>query len=83
MEITFETEETIVLREGSKVTIDDCPVCGRRVPMLTPQAAAFLLGVGERAIFRLLEADRLHFTDEIRVLVCLESVTNLRGELQS
>jgi hypothetical protein len=74
MEMTFETEETVVLREGSKVSIEYCPDCGRDVLMATPHAAAFLSRLSERHIFRMLEADLLHFTENERVLVCLESV---------
>jgi hypothetical protein len=80
MEITFETEETVVLREGSKVSLDHCPDCGREALMATPQAAAFLSGMSEREIFRLLEADLLHFTENGRVLICLESVNVPRKE---
>ena len=74
MEITFETEETVVLREGSKVSIGYCPGCRRDVLMTTPHTAAFLSGISERFIFRMLENDLLHFTENERVLICLESV---------
>jgi len=74
MEITFETEETVVLREGAKVSIEFCPYCDRDVLMATPHAAAFLSGLGERHIFRMLEANLLHFTENDRVMICLESV---------
>ena len=80
MEITFETEETVVLREGSKVSIEYCPNCGCDVLMATPHAAAFLSGLSERHIFRMLEASRLHFTEHERVLICLESVRFLNPE---
>ena len=74
MEITFETEETLVLREGSKVSVEYCPGCDRDVLMATPHAAAFLSGTTERHIFRMLEAELLHFTENERVLICLQSV---------
>ena len=77
MEITFETEETVVLREGSKVAIDHCRECGRSVLMATPQATAFLSGVSEREVFRLIEAGLLHFTESGFVLVCLESAKRI------
>lgn len=78
MEITFETKETFVLREGARVAVEHCVGCGTDVVMLTTQAAAFLSGISERHIFRLLEADRVHFTECDRVMVCLESVRRLR-----
>ena len=82
MEITFETEETVVLREGSKVSLDHCPDCGREVLMATPQAAAFLSGMSEREIFRLIEVNALHFSENVCVLICLESVNVLRKEME-
>jgi hypothetical protein len=81
-EITFETEETVILREGSKVSIDDCPRCGHGVLMGTPQAAAFLSGVSEREIFRWLESDLLHFTEEGRVMICFDSLKLIGQETQ-
>ena len=81
-EITFETEETVVLREGAQVSIGICAGCGQEVVMATPQSAAFLLGISERHIFRLLEAGRVHFIENGRVLVCLESVRSLEKEVE-
>ena len=80
MHITFETEETVVLREGANVSVDHCARCLRDVLMATPQAAAFLSGTGEREIFRLIEAGLVHFTENGRVLICLESLTELAEE---
>ena len=82
MEITFETEETVVLREGAKVSVNYCPGCLRDVLMATPQAAGFLSGVSEREIFRLIEARLLHFIEDGSVLVCLESVRDLGKEIE-
>jgi hypothetical protein len=81
MEITFETEETVVLREGAKVSLDHCSRCGHDVLMATPQAAAFVSKVSEREIFRLIELDLLHFSENGYVLVCLESVRSLATEI--
>jgi len=81
MEITFETEETVVLREGSKVAVNQCPACGKGVLMATPQAVAFLSEMSERQVFRLLEADLLHFTENGRVMVCLDSVRSRMKEV--
>lgn len=77
MEITFETEETVVLREGARVSLDYCAHCGRDVLMATPRAAAFVSSSSEREIFRLIEMNALHFSENGCVLVCLESVRSL------
>lgn len=81
MDISFETEETVVLREGSRVSISYCNGCGRDVLMAIPQAAALLSRVGEREIFRLIETGLVHFSENGRVLVCLGSVANLGNEV--
>ena len=81
-EIMFEMEETVVLREGSKVSIIYCVDCKENVLMATPQAAAFLSGVSERQIFRLIELNILHFTENGCVLVCLDSVKSLALEIE-
>jgi hypothetical protein len=68
--ITFEAEETIVLKQGRKAVIDFCPTCGTDVEMISPDVLALLTGVSERTIFRLIEAGRIHFIEPDRVLAC-------------
>jgi hypothetical protein len=48
--------------------------------MIHPEEAAARAGVGLRAIYRLVEAHKLHFieTPEGLVLICLNSVTQAR-----
>jgi hypothetical protein len=82
MEITFETEETVVLREGAKVVVEHCPECGQSVLMGTPQAAAFLSGVSERELFRRVELSLVHFTEKGRVMICFESLNLIGKEIR-
>ena len=79
-EITFEIEETIVVRDGVPAILF-CERCMRKVPMSTPQTAALLSGMTEREIFRLLESELVHFSEGGRVLICLESVRLLGKEI--
>ena len=74
-EITFEVEETIILRQVAEIVMGFCPQCQALVEMLTPQLAAAVSKTPIREIFRLIESGRLHFmeTDEIRV--CLNSLS--------
>jgi hypothetical protein len=74
-EITFEVEETIIVRQVEKTLTVFCPQCQASVEMLTPQLAAAVSKTTIREIFRLIESGRLHFreTDEIRV--CLNSLS--------
>lgn len=71
-----------MLREGSRVTHGFCLGCGRDVLMATPQAVAFVSQTSEREIFRLIEQDVLHFTENGCVLVCLESVKSLSKQTE-
>ncbi|HYJ90344.1 MAG TPA: hypothetical protein VEV84_03475 [Pyrinomonadaceae bacterium] len=70
-EITFEVEETFVLKQGGKLIYDLCPRCGQTVGMISPELLAKFEGTSEREIFRLLEAGLIHFIEVERVLVCL------------
>jgi hypothetical protein len=73
-EITFEVEETIVLLQSASKFEAFCSHCLSPVEMLTPRAAAALVGLSEREIFRLIEAGKIHFTEAERVFVCLDSL---------
>lgn len=68
--ITFELEETVVVRQGSRIIIDYCPRCQGDVDMISPNVLALLAGSGEREIFRLIEAGHIHFIEPGRVLAC-------------
>lgn len=74
-EITFEVEETIVVRKGENILVEFCLFCETTVEMLTPQLAAAVSKTPIREIFRRIDLGRLHFmkTDEIRV--CLNSLS--------
>lgn len=73
-EITFEVEETIILRQVAETLTSFCPRCQVLVEMTTPQIAAALANLSEREIFRLIETGWLHFVETERVLICLNSL---------
>lgn len=78
-EITFEIEEKIFLREGSKILTAFCPGCGGSVLMASPQAISILANVSERTIFRLIEAGEVHFIEKDGIFVCLSSAVVCDG----
>ena len=49
-----------------------CDVCAGEVPLLTPEEASLATGVSARAIYRLVEAGLIHFTETAQglLLVC-------------
>lgn len=75
-EITFEVEETIILRQVAETLTAFCPQCQALVEMITPQIAAALAGLCEREIFRLIENGRIHFVEAERIFVCHASLAN-------
>jgi hypothetical protein len=48
--------------------------------MVTPKTAAVLTGISEREVFRLIEGNEVHFIENARVLVCMESLRNCTGD---
>lgn len=51
-----------------------CPVCETFAVMVTPEALAIVSGVSERSIFRLIEANEIHFLEGPKVYVCMNSL---------
>src|SRR5262249_33637444 len=82
-EITFEVEETFVIKQGGKLIYDLCPRCDQTVGMISPELLAKFKGTSEREIFRLLEAGVIHFIEVERVLVCLDCYQkSVRGNVR-
>ena len=77
-EIVLEIEEKIVLRQGETHITAFCQECQALVNMASPHIAAVLLGLSEREIFRLIEAGCVHFVEAERILVCFNSLKNLK-----
>jgi hypothetical protein len=75
-EVIVETAEVLVLRRGSRATLQ-CPQCGGRVRMMTLEETVVLTGASSREIHRRVEAGEIHFaeTAEGLLLVCLNSLT--------
>jgi len=81
-EITFEVEETIFLRQGEKILRAFCPQCQALVVMLTPRTIADFSNFTEREIFRFVEAGTIHFIETDQILICLNSIPFLEGEIK-
>jgi hypothetical protein len=69
-EITFEIEETVVLKQGGDLITEYCPRCREMVDMISPDVLSLVNGVSEREIFRLVEIGEIHFTELGRMVVC-------------
>jgi hypothetical protein len=82
VEITFEVEETIILRQAARLSSRFCRQCGAVVEMISPQTIADLSDLTEREIFRLVETGKIHFIEAGRILICLNSIAVLEGEFK-
>jgi hypothetical protein len=74
LEITFETEETVVIRRAPPTLTVFCRECRATVEMVPPQAVAAFSPLSEREIFRLIEAGQIHFVEAERVFICRDSL---------
>lgn len=69
-EITFEQEETVILRQSARPLLEFCPKCNEKVEFFPPQIIAALAGVSEREVFRLIESGDVHFIEQERIYGC-------------
>ena len=78
-EITIETERILVISKRCTSALAWCSGCGNRGQMITPEAAAKLANLSSRAIYRLVEAEELHFfeTSDKRLWICVNSLQRL------
>lgn len=73
-EITIETDRVVVISGRRVSTRAVCKLCD--APMAEIELAARVARVGSRAIYRWIEAERIHFIEsaEGALLVCLNSI---------
>ena len=77
IEITRESEHLVRVRLPEDAATDWCPACAAVVRWVTVLEAAAISGVGEREIYRCVEAGSLHRLERpsAAVLVCFLSLT--------
>lgn len=76
--MTVETEEKTVLRgsQGQRLTLMWCPACQREVEMVTPEQAAQIARVEERAVDGWVEAGTVHFIEDFgRLWICVSALS--------
>jgi len=74
--VMIETHKVWIIREPRHTARDWCRECAGTAPMVTADEAARLAGQSARAIYRLVEARRLHYRETPlgALLVCLDSL---------
>lgn len=77
-ETFVETREVWVIRRRRSQAAGRCAECAGQSELLTPEAAATLTGLSPRAIYRLVEAGRVHFAETPKgtVLICPVSLSD-------
>jgi hypothetical protein len=78
-EITIETDHQLIIRKRVGIRSAQCGTCNKQVTMITADVAAKLAGLSSRALYRLIEADRIHFIElhDGSSLICLSSLNQL------
>jgi hypothetical protein len=75
-EIAFELEQTMIVKRRSGSASGWCNDCALEVVMLTPDEAASITSTTTRALYRLVDAGTIHFTETEGGLIrlCFPSV---------
>lgn len=62
-----------------------CKQCSAEVELITVAEGAREIGLGELAVYRLIEAGDLHFIqkDDVNILACLNSLRRLQRKLEA
>lgn len=81
--ISIIDEKTVFVSMNTKDEIEHCPYCAAE--MIRVQDSADFFGFSSRLIYRLIEADKIHFTEteSNQIYVCLASTADtLRKNLK-
>jgi hypothetical protein len=78
--IVVEIDERIPVTNAEQHFEAYCTGCKKMTGMATPKTASVLTETSEREVFRLIESKEIHFIESARVLVCVESLRNLKAD---
>ena len=78
--IVIEIDERIAVTNAEQQFEAYCSECKKMTQLVTPKTAAVLAGTSERDVFRLIETTAVHFIENDRILVCIESLRDLRSD---
>lgn len=78
--IVIQIDERIAGRNAEQQFEAYCSDCRKMTEMATPKTAGVLTDISERELFRLIEGKEIHFIENTRILVCLESLRNLKAD---
>ncbi|HTH37253.1 MAG TPA: hypothetical protein VL572_04765 [Pyrinomonadaceae bacterium] len=77
--IVIEIDERIAVTDSERFEAY-CSECKTMTQMATPKTAGVIAEISEREVFRLIEGKEVHFIENARILVCIESLRNLKAD---
>jgi hypothetical protein len=79
-ELRVTTERRFIIRQSAPEKQISCTRCGE--PMLTTGQAAEMCGISERRIFRIIEAEAVHYSEAgaRAVMICITSLAEILGD---
>ena len=77
--VVIEIDERIAVSDSERFEAY-CSECKTMTQMATPKTAGVIAGISEREVFRLIEGKEVHFIENARILVCIESLRNLKAD---
>ena len=82
-ECSVEIDDVFVIQRLGRSIESWCLGCGQMATHVTPEDAAILMGIGPRAIYRLVESGEIHCGEAHKdlVLVCLGSLLEKTGHI--
>jgi hypothetical protein len=78
--IVIEIDERIAITNEEQQFEAYCSECKKITQMATPKTAGALTEISEREVFRLIEGREIHFNENASLLVCVESLRNLKAD---
>ena len=73
-EILIEINENVASDKTLQKFEAFCTGCKTLADFTTPKTVAILLRTSEREIFRLIEAEKIHFIETDQIWICLPSI---------
>ena len=78
--LVVEIDERIAVTHAEQQFEAYCSECKKITEMATPKTAGVIAAISEREVFRMIEGKEIHFIENTRVLVCIESLRNLKAD---
>ena len=78
--VVIEIDERIAVTDSEARFEAYCSECKTMTQMATPKTAGVIAEISEREVFRLIEGKEVHFIENARVLVCIESLRDLKAD---